>query len=301
MKFVTFSHGGACRAGVLEGDGSGADDQVVDLGSQALRDAIGEVRPQISDIVASGLGRIASAIEQARIPAEARLPLQDVRLVAPIPKPSRIVGAAHNYRDAIAERGMRPPDEPVIFIKKPETIVGPGDAVVLPPGIGGVTYEAELAAIIGTPADNVSEAHALECVAGYAVFNDISASEMIRADGNFERGKNLPTFGPFGPFIATVDEVPDPHALRIGVSVDGEALQESSTSEMLFGIAELVSFISRQVPLAPGDVIATGTPAGVAPVRKPPTWLRPGTTLRAWVEGLGTLVNPVTEGLRADA
>jgi len=283
------------------GDGSGADDQIVDLGSQALRDVIGGLRPQIADFVAHGLGQVASAIEHARIPDEARLSLQEVRLLAPIPKPSRIVGAAHNYRDAIAERGMQPPDEPVIFVKNSETIVGPGDAVVLPPGIGGVTYEAELAAIIGTPADKVPEARALECVAGYAVFNDISASEIIKADGNFARGKNLPTFGPFGPFIATADEVPDPHALRIGLSVDGEVLQESSTSEMLFGVAELVSFVSRHIPLAPGDVIATGTPAGVAPVRKPPTWLRPGTTLTAWVEGLGTLVNPVTEGRRADA
>jgi 2-keto-4-pentenoate hydratase/2-oxohepta-3-ene-1,7-dioic acid hydratase in catechol pathway len=175
-------------------------------------------------------------------------------------------------------------------------VIGPEQPIVLPQGIGGVTYEAELAVIIGRKASRIDKEHALDHVAAYGVFNDVSASELIRSDGHFNRGKNIPTFGPFGPFIASSDEMPDPHALRVGLNVDGKILQNGSTRDMLFDIAALISYLSQRGTLEPGDVIATGTPAGVAPVQRPPTWLQPGTTVSTWVEGLGNLVNPVIEG-----
>jgi 2,4-didehydro-3-deoxy-L-rhamnonate hydrolase len=221
--------------------------------------------------------------------------------MAPLPEPRRVFGIAHNYRDALAERGMAPPDKPVLFMKAPRTIAGPGQAVVLPAGIGGVTYEAELAAIIGIRAENISKDRALDYVAAYGCFNDISASEIIKADGHFDRGKNFATFGPFGPYLASPDEVPDPQALVVSLKVDGRTLQSGSTRDMLFDVADLVSYLSGLQALEPGDIIATGTPAGVAGLHKPPAWLKPGSVVEVAVEGLGRLQNPITEGPAPDA
>jgi 2,4-diketo-3-deoxy-L-fuconate hydrolase len=218
-----------------------------------------------------------------------------------LPAPLRIFGIAHNYRDALAERGMALPEKPVLFMKAPRTIAGPGHQVVLPAGIGGVTWEAELAAVIGVRAENVSKDQALGHVAAYGCFNDISASEIIRADGHFDRGKNFPTFGPFGPFLASRGEVPNPQALRVSLKVDGRTLQFGSTRNMLFGVADLISHLSHLQALEPGDIIATGTPAGVAGMHKPPAWLKPGSTVEVEVEGLGRLTNPITEGPAPDA
>jgi 2-keto-4-pentenoate hydratase/2-oxohepta-3-ene-1,7-dioic acid hydratase in catechol pathway len=173
--------------------------------------------------------------------------------------------------------------------------------VILPSGIGGVTWEAELAVVIGGRADKVTKERALDHVAAYGCFNDISASEIIKADGHFDRGKNFASFGPFGPFLASRDEVPDPHALSVTLKVDGRIMQSGSTRDMLFGIADLICFLSAQQPLEPGDVIASGTPAGVAGMHKPPAWLKPGSTVEVEVEKLGRLVNPIIEGPAADA
>jgi 2-keto-4-pentenoate hydratase/2-oxohepta-3-ene-1,7-dioic acid hydratase in catechol pathway len=186
--------------------------------------------------------------------------------------------------------------EPVLFMKEASSLVGPGEPIVLPADVGGVTYEAELAAVIGTRADRVTREQALAHVAGYVAFNDVSASELIKREGRFDRGKNLPSFGPIGPFLATADEIPDPQNVPIRLDVDGTVLQDGSTATMLFSLAELIAFLSAREPLEPGDVIATGTPAGVAAVRKPPAWLRPGQTVTIRVGGLGTLTNPVVEG-----
>lgn len=296
MKFVTFRHADVVRAGVLEGDASGANDAVFDLGHEAMRPALNGVESQVLALVQAGLADAVQRVSEHGLASSARLPIADVTLMAPIMRPRRIFGFAHNYHDALAERGMPPPAEPVLFMKHSETVIGPGQAIVLPQGIGGVTYEAELAVIIGCKASGIDRDRALNHVAAYGVFNDVSASELIRNDGHFNRGKNIPTFGPFGPFIASSDEVPDPHALRVGLSVDRKVLQDGSTRDMLFDIAALISYLSHRGTLEPGDVIATGTPAGVAPVQKPPTWLQPGTTVSTWVEGLGNLVNPVVEG-----
>jgi 2-keto-4-pentenoate hydratase/2-oxohepta-3-ene-1,7-dioic acid hydratase in catechol pathway len=295
MRFVTFSSDGVERAGILLGDASGPDDTVVDLAHPALRPALAGCAPQVLDLIRSGLADAAARLRDHGIPEGARLPQRSVRLHAPLPKPGRIFGIAHNYVDALAERGTPHPTEPFLFMKESWTVIGPGEPVVLPPGIGGCTYEAEIAAVIGRRAGHVAARDALAHVCAYGVFNDVSASELIRRDG-FGPGKNIATFGPFGPYLATSDEVPDPQALRIGLSIDGVSLQDSTTARMLFSVADLVAHLSRQMVLEPGDVIATGTPAGIAALRQPPAWIRPGTTMTAWVEGLGSLISPVIAG-----
>lgn len=301
MKFVSFTTQGFVRAGVLLAADSGKADQVVDLAHPSMRAALRGAEPQMLALIEAGLPAVMENIDRHGPTEEAMLPLNSVTLAAPLPEPRRIFGIAHNYRDALAERGMAPPDKPVLFMKAPRTVAGAGQAVVLPEGIGGVTYEAELAAVIGARAENVGTDRALDHVAAYGCFNDISASELIKADGHFDRGKNFPTFGPFGPYLASSDEVRNPHALAVCLKVDGRVLQSGSTRDMLFDVADLVAYLSGLQALEPGDVIATGTPAGVAALHKPPAWLKPGSTVEVEVEGLGRLRNPIIEGPASNA
>lgn len=293
MRLITFKHGGSTRAGLLRGQPGDPNAVVVDLATAEISRCLEGVEPTVDAMLRAGLDVVAEQLSTSPPAAESQLPFGEVELLAPLPRPRRIIGIAHNYRCALAERRMELPRAPVAFEKKPSTVIAPGAAIILPFGAGGITYEAELAAIIGLRADGVSPERALDHVAGYTIFNDVSASEIIRADGDFERGKNFPTFGPMGPYLATPDEVGDPSALRITLSVDGQVLQSGSTSDMLFGVAELISLLSHERPLEVGDVIATGTPAGVAPLRSPPAWLRSGSQASVTVAGLGTLANPV--------
>jgi 2,4-diketo-3-deoxy-L-fuconate hydrolase len=301
MKFVSFSEQGFVRAGVLLGDGAGDNDQIVDLAHPSMREALRGTSPQMLALIEAGLPGAVESIRVHGLAEDAKLPISSVTLTAPLPEPRHIFGIAHNYRDALAERGMAPPEKPVLFMKAPRTITGAGQAVILPAGIGGVTYEAELAAVIGTRAENVGKDRALDHVVAYGCFNDISASEIIKADGHFDRGKNFATFGPFGPYLASRDEVKDPHALAVSLKVDGRTLQSGSTRDMLFDVADLVSYLSALQALEPGDIIATGTPAGVAALHKPPAWLKPGSTVEVEVEGLGRLHNPIIGGPAPDA
>lgn len=291
MRFVTFTEAGRTRAGVLDRSGT----RVADLSHPAYRSALGAAKADVLGLLEAGLDDLAARIGEVAPPAAAQRNLADIRLEAPIQRPGRVIGVAHNYRCALAEREMPHPSAPVLFEKEPSTIVGPGATVLLPAGLGGCTYEAELAVIIGREAADVPAVRALDYVAGYSIFNDVSASVVIRADGDFKRGKNFPTFGPFGPYLATADEIPDAGALAVSFEMDGATLQSGSTAELLFGVEELISILSRDRALKPGDVIATGTPAGVAPLQSPPTWIRPGSIMTARVEGLGELVNPVED------
>jgi 2-keto-4-pentenoate hydratase/2-oxohepta-3-ene-1,7-dioic acid hydratase in catechol pathway len=296
MKFVTFSIDGVARAGVLT-----ATDRVADLSHASMRGALRGAAPQMQAMIESGLPDVVKSIQTNGLAEAATLPLASVTLLAPLPSPRRIFGIAHNYRDALAERGMASPEKPVLFMKAPRTIAAPGQPVILPAGIGGVTWEAELAVVIGRRAEKVTRERALDHVAAYGCFNDISASEIIKADGHFDRGKNFASFGPFGPFLASRDEVPDPHALAVTLKVDGRIMQSGSTRDMLFGVADLICFLSAQQPLEPGDIVASGTPAGVAGMHKPPAWLKPGSIVEVEVENLGRLINPITEGPAPDA
>lgn len=289
MRFVTFSDDRPARAGVMLGE---AD--VLDLGHSDCAEALGGVTPDLLAMIEIGLEPIATRIETLRPSAAARRQLSDVSLLAPLSKPPRIVGAAHNYRCAVGERGLEPPAAPVLFEKLPSTVVGPGDPVILPANAGGVTYEAELAVVIGRRAEAATAETAMAHVAGYTLFNDVSASEVIRADGNFDRGKNFPTFGPMGPWLATPEEFDPATGARVSLSIDGTTHQDGSTADLIYGVADLIVWLSRERPLEPGTVIATGTPAGVAPVQSPPTWLRPGSVMTVAIEGLGRLSNPIS-------
>jgi len=299
MKLVTFQQAGRTRAGLLapDADPAGGRGRLVDLAHPALQPLLDGAEPQLDALLPGGFARLAPALESppggCGLPEDRWLDLSEVQLLAPFPCPPRIIGAAHNYRDALAERGMAPPEEPVIFDKDPATVVGPGDAVAFSESIGGVTWEAELAAVLGAPLGEASPEEALQAVAGYFIFNDISASEVVRADGHFRRGKNFPTFGPSGPVFVTADEVGDPQALALRFTLNGEVMQDSSTAQMLFGVGELIARLSRLYDLQCGDVIATGTPAGVGAARKPPRWLADGDIMVCEVEGLGRLENPV--------
>jgi 2,4-didehydro-3-deoxy-L-rhamnonate hydrolase len=220
--------------------------------------------------------------------------LSNVGLLAPVLRPEKIICVGLNYRDHAAEGGQQVPTEPILFGKYRNSIIGPGAAIRLPRlAAAEADYEAELAVVIGRAASRVSPAEALDHVAGYTCANDVSARDLQMRGGQWLHGKAIDTFLPLGPWIVTADEIPDPQALRIRCLVNGEVMQDSSTREMVFGAAALVSFISQTISLSPGDVISTGTPAGVGFARKPPRYLRAGDRVTVSIEGIGDLTNPV--------
>ena len=299
MRYLTFiKDGQAPRVGVLLSDSL----HVLDLSHQSCSGMIEGVRSNLLEMVMAGLPpitkQIISKIESGHYDQAAVVRLDSILICSPILNPGKIVGAAYNFTDALDERSMPHPSEPVIFIRSGNTVIGPNDAILIPPDVGNVGYEAELAVIIGRRALFIEPKDAMDYVVGYTVHNDISGSGMIKQDkGNFVRGKNMPASAPFGPFLVTADEVANPYAIRIKLDVDGRVLQDGTTGTMLFKIAELISFISKQMPLEPGDIIATGTPAGLAMVHEPTAWLKPGQAVRVELEGLGMLNNPIKKGV----
>jgi 2-keto-4-pentenoate hydratase/2-oxohepta-3-ene-1,7-dioic acid hydratase in catechol pathway len=212
-----------------------------------------------------------------------------------IPRPGKIVCVGLNYRDHAAEGGMDLPKAPLLFAKWPNTLIGHGDPIVLPPESAQVDYEAELGVVIGTKARRVSERDALDHVDGYICLNDVSARDLQFADGQWTRGKSPDTFCPVGPRLVPRAEIDDPQALAIRCIVNGEALQDSSTAQMIFSVAEIIAYASQVITLEPGDLIATGTPAGVGVFRDPKVLLQAGDEVSVEIEGLGTLTNPITK------
>jgi 2-keto-4-pentenoate hydratase/2-oxohepta-3-ene-1,7-dioic acid hydratase in catechol pathway len=214
----------------------------------------------------------------------------------PIDRPQKIVCIGLNYRDHAEEQGTELPAAPLLFAKWPNTLIGPGEPIVIPPITKQVDYEAELGVVIGERVRRVSAENALEAVAGFLCLNDVSARDLQFSDGQWVRGKSLDTFCPVGPELVPAAEVADPQALAIRAVVNGEVLQDSHTSNMIFSVAEIVAHVSRAITLEPGDLIATGTPAGVGAFRDPPVWLEPGDEVTIEIEGLGALTNPVRAG-----
>ena len=214
-------------------------------------------------------------------------------LAAPVPRPGKIICIGLNYRDHAAESGMEIPKSPVIFSKFSSCAIGANEPVVVPNGSTQSDYEAELAFVMGRRAKNVRREDALSYVFGYTNFNDVSSRDFQFADGQWQRGKSCDTFAPFGEFVATTDEIPDPQNLSIKLRLNGDVMQDSNTSQMIFGVAELIEFLSRFITLEPGDVVATGTPPGVGFARKPPVYLKDGDTVEVEIDGLGVLSNPV--------
>jgi len=228
-------------------------------------------------------------------------PSQDAYWFAPVPRPGKLICIGLNYRDHAAESNMAIPKQPVVFSKFSTAVIAPGEPVVLPATSEQVDYEAELAVVIGRRAKDVSLERALDYVLGYTCFNDVSARDFQFADGQWQRGKSCDTFAPMGPTIVTADEVADPHRLSIKLILNGQAMQDSNTDRFIFGIPELIEFLSQTITLEPGDVIATGTPPGVGFARKPPVFLKSGDKMEVVIEKVGTLGNPVTAMKKAAA
>ena len=211
----------------------------------------------------------------------------------PIDRPGKIICVGLNYRDHAEEQGTALPEAPLLFAKWQNTLVGPGDPIVIPPVVTKCDYEAELGVVLGATVRNVSKENALEAVAGYVVANDVSARDLQFADGQWTRGKSPDTFCPVGPLVPAA-EVPDPHALRIRAILNGETMQDSTTANLIFGIDEVISYASQTSTLEEGDLILTGTPAGVGVFRDPQRLLQPGDEITIEIDGVGTLTNPVT-------
>jgi 2-keto-4-pentenoate hydratase/2-oxohepta-3-ene-1,7-dioic acid hydratase in catechol pathway len=215
--------------------------------------------------------------------------------VLPIERPAKIVCVGLNYRDHAEEQGVELPSEPLLFAKWPTSLIGPGEAIVIPPIVTKADYEAELGVVIGTRAKNVSKESAFEVVRGYLCANDVSARDLQFSDGQWTRGKSPDTFCPVGPMVPR-DEISDPHDLRIRAIVSGEVLQDSTTANLIFGIDDVISYASQTTTLEPGDLILTGTPAGVGVFRDPQRLLQPGDEVTIEIEGIGSLTNPVVAG-----
>ncbi|PWU23578.1 MAG: hypothetical protein C5B48_08315 [Candidatus Rokuibacteriota bacterium] len=214
----------------------------------------------------------------------------------PIDRPQKIVCVGLNYSDHAEEQGVEPPERPILFAKWPNTLLGPGDPIVIPAISQKVDYEAELGVVMGSRVRGVSAENALEAVAGYVCVNDVSARDLQFADGQWVRGKSPDTFCPVGPALVPAADIPDPQALRIRAVLNGETMQDSSTANMIFGVAEIVAFVSEAITLEPGDLIATGTPAGVGAFRDPPAFMHPGDEITIEIDGIGALTNPVRAG-----
>jgi acylpyruvate hydrolase len=276
MKLLTYEADGESHSGVVIGS------LVIDLGPTTL------------EAILASPDEMARARALAEAPPEG-LPLEGLNILAPIPRPGKVLCLGLNYRDHAAESGSPIPSEPVVFCKVSGSVIGPGAPIVLPEASEKVDYEVELAFVIGRTAKAVPAARAMEHVAGYTVLNDVSARDYQREKpgGQWTLAKSFDTFCPIGPWVVTPDEVGDPQDLELECVVSGEVMQSSSTSQMIFGVAEIIEYISRVLTLEPGDVIATGTPPGVGFARTPPRYLRSGDVVECTVQNIGTLVNPV--------
>ncbi len=271
MKLVRHGPLGLERPGLVESDGT-----------------IRDLSTAVPDIVGAALGP--EALEAIRRLDTAKLSVvtPGTRLGACVGRVGKMICIGLNYEDHARETGATPPEEPVIFFKATSAISGPNDPLVVPRGAEKVDWEVELGVVIGSHASYVEEAQALEYVAGYCLVHDVSERAFqLERSGQWVKGKSCDTFGPLGPYLVTRDEVPDPQDLRLWLEVDGERIQDGSTRSMIFGVAHVVSYVSQFMSLQPGDVISTGTPAGVGLSMSPPRYLRPGQTVRLGGDGLG--------------
>lgn len=262
------------------------DDQVV-----GLRDA---GFPDVLSVIAGGadaMDRVMRWIE--RPPSGERFDPAAVKLRAPIPRPPKIICIGLNYRDHAAESKMALPETPTVFSKYNTTVTGHLHPIVLPKNSSKPDYEAEFAVVIGKGGRHIPETRWRDHVFGYTILNDVSARDFQMATSQWMIGKTFDTFAPMGPVVVTADEIEDPHALRISLTLSGELMQDSNTSNLIFGVPKLIAYLSSVFTLEPGDIISTGTPAGVGFARKPPRWLRPGDEVAIQVEGIGKLINPV--------
>jgi 2-keto-4-pentenoate hydratase/2-oxohepta-3-ene-1,7-dioic acid hydratase in catechol pathway len=283
LKLATFSQGGSTRIGVV------VEHEIVDLAVAAPG-----LPTEMKALLAAGEDALATARSAAES-GDGRLPLTDVRLEAPILAPPKFIGIGLNYRDHAAESGMDPPEHPMMFNKQSTCVVGPDAPIHLPRASSVLDYEGEFGVVIGRRCRHVPKARAPEVIAGYTIVNDVSVRDWQLRVRTMTIGKSFDTHGPMGPWIVTPDEIGDPHALRIRTWINGEKRQDSNTKELIFDSFDLVEHLSTAFTLEPGDVIATGTPAGVGIAFKPPKLLKAGDVVRIEIEGIGTLQNEVID------
>ncbi len=304
MKLATFLADGEARLGATLGD------RIVDLRAAAALDPPSTAVPSRDAAFADAVSFLQAgpdAVAAARAildrvaaldPADERLDrvsrrVEDTAFLPPIPDPPKIICVARNYAEHAKEAGREISPIPIVFARFSSTLVGAGGAVVQPTVSDQLDWEGELAVVIGKAGRHVSKEDAMAHVAGYSIFNDVTVRDYQFRVPQYTSGKNFAASGPFGPYLVLTDEVPDPHALDITTKVNGETKQHGNTADLIYDIPTIIAHISEWIELQPGDVIPTGTPAGVGFSRNPPEFLRPGDTVSVTVTGLGTLDNPV--------
>lgn len=292
MRFCTYQAKGEARVGVVAGDA------IVDLQTLARRRRLQSVPQDMLELIAEvptlelrALARDAEALAEA---GKDTVPLARARLLAPIPRPRKnIMCMGRNYVEHAKESGSAPPEVPVFFTKPPTAVIGHEAPVTHHAVTQQLDYEVELVAVIGRRGRDIAPEKALDYVFGYTIMNDVTARDLQRRHNQWFKGKSLDTFAPMGPWIVHRSAVPDPQKLALSMRINGEVRQSSSTASMIFTVARLVSVLSAGMTLEPGDLLATGTPEGVAMGMQPPKWLQVGDTMEAEVEGIGTLRNRV--------
>jgi acylpyruvate hydrolase len=276
MRIVSFRRDGKISYGLLERD------EIADLPG---------LDPQLPPALNGALPTLRGYVPPAG--TRKTVSQSDVTLLPVIPSPQKIICIGVNYADHAAETGQAPPPYPTVFAKFANTLAASGDPIVLPSASTMPDYEGELAVVIGRPGRQVTEQDALDYVAGYTAFNDVSARDFQGHTSQWTMGKSPDTFGPLGLALVTADEIPDPQKLELRTTVNGEVLQQASTADMVFTVRQLIAYLSQTMTLLPGDVIATGTPSGIGAARTPPRFLRPGDTVVISIGGVTELTNPV--------
>jgi 2-keto-4-pentenoate hydratase/2-oxohepta-3-ene-1,7-dioic acid hydratase in catechol pathway len=280
LRFVTIQREAYSEPGLMAGD------EVIGLRRAGFADMLSVIEGG-----ADAMDRVRRWADDAT--SDEVLQAGKAQLLAPIPRPPKLICIGLNYRDHAEEARMSIPEVPTVFAKFPTAVIGPGHPIVLPKNSTRPDYEAEFAVVIGKRGRHVPEDRWRDYVFGYTIVNDVSARDFQMATSQWMIGKTFDTFAPMGPAIVTADEIPDPHNLAISLALTGEVMQNSNTGNLIFQVPQLIAYLSSVFTLEPGDVIATGTPAGVGFARKPPRWLKPGDEVRVRVEGLGELFNPV--------
>jgi len=280
LRFVTIQREAYIEAGLMAGD------EVVGLRRAGFADLLSVIEGG-----ADAMDRVRRWADDA--PGDEVLSAEKVRLVAPLPRPPKLICIGLNYRDHAEEARMAIPEVPTMFAKFATAVTGHGHPIVLPKNSTKPDYEAEFAVVIGKRGRHVSEERWRDYVFGYTIVNDVSARDFQMATSQWMIGKTFDTFAPMGPAIVTADEIEDPHNLGISLTINGESMQNSNTRNLIFQVPRLIAYLSSVFTLEPGDVIATGTPAGVGFARKPPRWLKPGDEVRIKVDAVGELINPV--------
>ncbi len=287
MKLVTFAHQAEAHIGALVSQGDRTDILDFNRAQPGLPTDMTEFLKAGEPAWALARSALAAADERYCLPAAG------ATLLAPVPRPGKIICLGHNYRD---HAGGPLPELPTFFAKYSNVIIGPNQPIVYPRASIQMDFEAELMVVIGRRTRYTGEAHALESVAGYTIFNDITARDVRKLSSQWTLSKSFDTFGPMGPALVTADEVPDPGNLDLSLSLNGQEMQRSNTRNLIFSIPFIIAYLSQALTLEPGDVIATGTPSGIGSMRQPPVFMQPGDEVRVTIERLGELVNRVVAG-----